>query len=99
MICDADVEAEEFESTNLYANISGKSAWEKFRYILPVTISNNTEIQTVDIDLGDSPLEEGQSISLSDTQISIPTYIGDNTISIDSAIQPVVYIKYRDWAK
>lgn len=99
MICNADVEAEEFESTNLYANISGESAWEKFRYILPVTISNDTEIQTVDIDLGDSPLEEGQSISLSDTQISIPTYIGNNTISIDSTIQPVVYIKYRDWAK
>lgn len=99
MICDADVEAEEFESTNLYANISGESAWEKFQYILPVTISNDSEIQTVDIDLGDSPLEEGQSISLSDTQISMPTYIGNNTISVDSAIQPIVYIKYRDWEK
>lgn len=99
MICDTDVEAEEFETSGLLYNIAGESAWEKYHCTLPITISSDTKIQAIDIDLGDSLLEEGQSISLSDTQIPIPTYIGNNTISIDSTIQPVVYIKYRDWAK
>lgn len=55
MICDADVEAEEFESTNLYANISGESAWEPYKkdVVLHLNIKNlltgdiNTEVVTL----------------------------------------------------
>lgn len=95
MICDADVEAEEFESTNLYANISGESAWEPYRCYLPLTIRNGENEQTVDIELGASLLEAGETVSFSGTHTPIPTYIGVNTITADSDIQPAeMYVKY-----
>lgn len=95
MICNADVEAEEFESTNLYANISGESAWEPYRCYLPLIIRSGENEQTVDIDLGASLLEAGETVSYSDTHTAIPTYIGVNTITADSDIQPAeMYVKY-----
>ena len=43
----------------------------------------------------DEPLEESESISMSDTGVSIPTINGSNTLSIGTAVQPSkVFIKY-----
>ena len=43
----------------------------------------------------DEPLEENESISMSDTGLLIPTINGSNTLSIDTTIQPSsVYVKY-----
>ena len=41
------------------------------------------------------PLSEGESISMSDTRISIPTVDGTNILTVDTEVQPSeVYIKY-----
>lgn len=45
----------------------------------------------------DEPLNEGESISMSDTGISIPTINGTNILTVDTAVQPSkMYIKYGD---
>lgn len=44
----------------------------------------------------DEPLEENESISLSDTNVNIPTIRGTNVLSIDTTVQPSnVYVKAR----
>ena len=44
----------------------------------------------------DEPLYENKSISLSDTNINIPTLRGTNILTIDTAVQPSkVYVKSR----
>lgn len=44
----------------------------------------------------DEPIEENESISLSDTNVSIPTIRGTNVLSIDTTVQPSnVYVKSR----
>ena len=43
----------------------------------------------------DEPLGEGESISMSDTGVSIPTINGTNILTVDTAVQPSkMYIKY-----
>ena len=43
----------------------------------------------------DEPLKEGESISMSDTGVSVPTVNGENTLEVAAAVQPSqVYIKY-----
>lgn len=42
----------------------------------------------------DEPIEENESISLSDTNINIPTFRGTNVLTVDTTVQPSnVYIK------
>ncbi len=95
MICSTDVEAEEFETSGLRYNITGESAWEPYKVTLPVTVSSGADAQTVNIDLGVSFLEAGESVSYSDTHITIPTYVGTNIITVDSDIQPEeMYVKF-----
>lgn len=54
------------------------------------------ESQTAAIYLNE-PLEENESISMSDTGVSIPTINGSNTLSIGTTVQPSnIYIKYGD---
>lgn len=54
------------------------------------------ESQTAAIYLNE-PLAEGESISMSDTGVSIPTINGTNILTVDTAVQPSnVYIKYGD---
>lgn len=44
----------------------------------------------------DEPISEGESISLSDTEIDIPTIRGTNVLSVDTTVQPSnVYVKSR----
>ena len=94
MICDADVEAEEFESTNLYANISGESAWEPYRITLSLIVSDTDGgEERYDFYLDDY-LSAGQSISLQDTGTIISTGYGRNTFDCDSEIKPELYLKY-----
>lgn len=58
-------------------------------------LDDDVQTQTVSIPV-DHPLEEGESISLEDTGIDIPTYIGSNTLDIDTAIKPRVKITYKE---
>jgi hypothetical protein len=41
-------------------------------------------------------LEDGESISLADTGVDIPTYIGDNTLDVDTTVKPRVKITYKE---
>lgn len=64
--------------------------YEPYGYKIPVTCGGTT----TNIYL-DEPLEENETISMSDTGVSIPTVEGENTLSIGATIQPSkVYIKY-----
>ena len=99
MIVDSDVEAEEFTTTGAVpCDMNGYSAWEKYNVSLPVNISSRGQTQTVTVDLGDSFLGAGDTISLADTHTAIPTYSGKNVITVDTDIQPSeMYIKYRKY--
>lgn len=50
---------------------------------IPLTI--NSQTYTIYLD---APLGEGESISLADTGIDIPTVKGENTLSVDTTVQP-----------
>ena len=64
--------------------------YEPYGYKIPVTCGGTT----TNIYL-DEPLEESESISMSDTGVSIPTINGSNTLSIGTTVQPSnMYIKY-----
>ncbi|MCR4793745.1 MAG: hypothetical protein K5898_00920 [Ruminococcus sp.] len=97
MIVDSDVEAEAFATTGVSPeDMAGYSAWEKYNVTLPITISSGTQSRTVAIDLGDSFLGAGDTVSFADTHITVPTYSGINVITADTDIQPnSMYIKYR----
>ena len=58
-------------------------------------LADDTQSQTVSIPI-DHPLEDGESISLVDTGIDIPTFIGDNTLDVDTTIKPRVKITYKE---
>ncbi len=68
------------------------------RYATPegaYRLEDDMQTQTVLIPV-DHPLEEGESISLADTGIDIPTYIGDNTLDVNTTIKPRVKITYKE---
>ncbi len=61
------------------------------KYKIPVICGGETK--TIYLD---EPLEVSDSISMTDTGISIPTVSGSNTFSIGTTVQPSsVYIKYK----
>lgn len=98
MIVDYDVVAEPFDvDYDAEMNrLRGVTCWEPYRVTLPLTISNGSQSTTVTIDLGTEFLGADDSIDFTSTHMSIPTYSGLNTISVDSDIQPAeMYIKYR----
>ena len=64
--------------------------YEPYGYKIPIVCGGTT----TNIYL-DEPLEENETISMSDTGVSIPTINGSNTLSIGTAVQPSkVFIKY-----
>lgn len=66
-------------------------AYEPYGYKIPVTCGGTT----TNIYL-DEPLEENESISMSDKGISIPTINGTNILTVDTTVQPrKVYVKLR----
>ena len=73
--------------------VSGNTAptnYEPYGYKIPVTCGGTT----TNIYL-DEPLEESESISMSDTGIAIPTINGTNILTVDTEIPPSnMYIKY-----
>lgn len=94
-IVDADTTVYDFTTTDCSpTNISGRSAWEKYSVTLPITIASGDQSQTITIDLNGSLLYENDSVSMTSTGISLPSYVGLNTITVDSENQPWVYIKY-----
>lgn len=65
--------------------------YEPYGYKIPITCGGTTTIYL------DEPLDEGESISMSDTGVSIPTINGSNTLSIGTTVQPSnMYIKYSN---
>lgn len=74
--------------------VSGNTAptsYEPYGYKIPIVCGGTTTIYL------DEPLDEGESISMSDTGISIPTINGSNTLSIGTTVQPSnMYIKYSN---
>ena len=75
--------------------VSGDTAptsYEPYGYKIPVVCGGTT----TNIYL-DEPLGENESISMSDTGVSIPTINGSNTLSIGTTVQPSnMYIKYSN---
>lgn len=72
---------------------SGSTAlpFEPFGYKIPVSCGGETN--TIYLD---TPLYDGNSISMADTGIEIPTTNGQNTLAVDTTVQPEkVYIEYK----
>ena len=66
------------------------TTYEPYGYKIPIVCGGTT----TNIYL-DEPLEENETISMSDTGVSIPTINGSNTLSVDTSVQPSsVYVKY-----
>lgn len=66
------------------------TAYEPYGYKIPVVCGG----VTTNIYL-DEPLGENESISMSDTGVSIPTINGTNILTVDTEVQPSkMYIKY-----
>ena len=97
MIVPADTPMQQFTNTEYIAGpITGETCWEPYKIYLPLRISSvgggTTEIN---IPLT-GPMQAGTTVSLASTGITIPTYYGRNTLSCDTDVQPVVYIKYTE---
>lgn len=66
--------------------------YEIFGYKIPITCGG----VTTDIYIGDSPLYDGDTISMTDTGIEIPTVYGNNVLTVDTTVQPSnIYIEYK----
>ena len=84
------------ESALAYDNMlnDGSTAlpYEPYGYKIPVVCGG----RTTNIYL-DEPLGENESISMSDTGVSIPTINGTNILAVDTEVQPSnMYIKYSN---
>lgn len=72
---------------------SGHNAipYEPYGYKIPIVCGGTT----TNIYLNE-PLGENESISMSDTGVSIPTINGTNILTVDTSVQPSnVYLKYK----
>ena len=72
---------------------SGSTAlpYEPYGYKIPILCGGETN--TIYLD---TPLYDGDSISMADTGIEIPTINGQNTLAVDTTVQPEkVYIEYK----
>lgn len=74
----------------MFEESAAANDYEPFGYKIPVICAGITTNVYVD-----EPLADGESVSGSDTGISIPTVNGTNTLTVDTQVQPSrVYIKY-----
>lgn len=90
-IVSADVIAESFY---IDEDVNGVTCWEPYSITIPVTVTNGEESQTVSIPVP-AALGAGETISFADTNINIPTYNGNNIITVDTETTPSeMYIKY-----
>ena len=96
MIVDYDVRAEPFVSRDSNGVITGDTTWKPYHVTLPLSIKCGERTATVTIDLGTDLLYASDSIDYATSQTTIPTFVGVNTITVDSDIQPSEgHIKYR----
>lgn len=76
-------------------DINGVTCWEPYHTTLPVTVRSGAQTAAVTIDLGTSLLYRNDTVSFTDTALTIPTFSGRNIIEADSDVQPSeMYIKY-----
>lgn len=76
----------------LITGTSIPETYEPYGYKIPVVCGGVTTNLYLD-----EPLGENESISMSDTGVSIPTINGSNTLSIGTTVQPSnMYIKYSN---
>ena len=76
----------------LMLNVGNISLPYESYYKIPVKI-NNTNVATIYLD---TLIYENESISLSDTNVDIPTIRGTNVLTVDTTVQPSkVYVKVR----
>ena len=67
------------------------TAYVPYGYKIPILCGGETN--TIYLD---TPLYDGDSISMADTGIDIPTINGQNTLAVDTTVQPEkVYIEYK----
>lgn len=79
------------ENVMLWEDSSEVSVYEPYGYKIPIVCGGTT----TNIYLNE-PLRENESISMSDTGVSIPTINGTNILTVDTAVQPSnVYLKYK----
>lgn len=96
MVVDYDTVAVPFDIVTTYGQLTGSSCWEPYSAILPLTITSGASSTTVTIELTHL-LYADDTISLSSTSVSIPTYAGSNTLAADTDVQPSeVRIKYHE---
>ena len=70
--------------------------YEPYSLCVPVTISDGTNSQTINIPIN-HPLTENETISRTSTNVDIPTYQGDNTLTVNTETQPsLVKIKFKE---
>lgn len=91
-IVEADVEAEQFT----VGNYSGVSCWVPYEYNLTLRVLGGGGITELNIPLGDTPLQEGSTISLFSTGIAIPTYYGETVYRVAGNVQPTMYIRFNE---
>lgn len=74
----------------LWKGSSDVSVYEPYGYKIPIVCAGTT----TNIYLNE-PLGENESVSMSDTGVSIPTINGTNILTVDTEVQPSkMYIKY-----
>lgn len=69
--------------------------YEPYGCMITVIVSDGTRTQTVQI-TANEPLEEGESISMSESETAIPTYEGLCSIDVVATVQPRIRITYKE---
>lgn len=73
----------------IYGNTNGVGDYDSTtqKYLIPITITGPSTSQTITLSL-DAALTASQKITLTDTNVNIPTYNGRNVITIGTTVQP-----------
>lgn len=73
----------------IYGNTNGVGDYDSTtqKYLIPITIAGPSTSQTITLSL-DAALTASQKITLTDTNVNIPTYNGRNVITIGTTTQP-----------
>ena len=64
-------------------------------YTIPVVVISGGSSQTTTFTVN-KPLELSDSLTLSSTGVNIPTYNGENTLTVDTVSKPTVSVLYQD---
>ena len=76
----------------------GVGEYNQDGYYIPIDISQDGQTTVhMDIYVGNSPLVEGDSVSKTSTNINIPLFKGENSISTTLLNKPITNVKYTDY--